>query len=57
MVYTWTHVFTPGVFLAALGFLFLVIDAASMGLGVLCMIVLMIAVCYYWKVRPQLGVD
>jgi phosphohistidine phosphatase SixA len=57
MVRTWTHVFTPGVFLSALGFLALVVHAASVELGVLCTIVLITVALYYWRVRPRLGVD
>ena len=57
MVRTWTYVFTPGVIMAAVGFLLLIIHAASKELGILCAIAIIVTGVYYWRVRPKLGVD
>jgi hypothetical protein len=57
MVHTWTYVFTPGVILAAFGFLLLIICAASIVLSMLCAIAIIATAWYFRRIPPELGVD
>jgi hypothetical protein len=50
-------VFTPGVVLATIGFLCIVVSKGSIQLGVGCLLVVIVVGFYYWRIRPKLGVD
>jgi phosphohistidine phosphatase SixA len=57
MVWTWKYVFTPAVLFALLGFLAIVAntrDPIVIGGGLLMVV---LALIYYWLTRPRLGTD
>jgi len=57
MVWTWKYVFTVAVFLAVLGFVFLVLHRGKPELTGAVVSGLIAAGIYYWRTRPNLGVD
>lgn len=57
MVDTWTYCFTPAVLLAACGFLAVILAIGTIAITSLYLLVGIICVIYYRKIRPKLGVD
>jgi hypothetical protein len=57
MLWIWRFVFTVAVFLAMAGFLFLILQRTIPLLTVVVVTVIAGVGSYYWKTRPNLGVD
>jgi phosphohistidine phosphatase SixA len=57
MIHIWRRVFTPAVCFAAAGFLLTVASKTSVWLSLGCLVLVLAAVLYYRRIRPQLGVD
>jgi hypothetical protein len=53
----WVRCFTPAVALATAGFLLIVARSGSLPVLIICVIVLVAVVVYWWCVRPRYGLD
>lgn len=57
MIHAWLVIFTPAVFLAAAGFLLLVVSVKPDGPSYIYLTIMIVVGIIYWNKKPQLGVD